>query len=138
MDGRLLAGFGPFAAQYRHTHYREDGASNPLNFIQMHGLFRMSWSEKAEFGLGFGRLILDGRSRNDGFSMTYPLSIFPTKHLGLNFTPTWSWINDHAITDCDGSVSYVNKYFSVRVGYRRIKARAEVLSGPYAGLTFHF
>ncbi|MFT3781215.1 MAG: hypothetical protein QM790_04300 [Nibricoccus sp.] len=138
IDARALIGYGPVGAQYRQTRYTEKGASDPLNFIQMHGLFRMSWSEKVEFGMGYGGLILDGRKRNDGFSMTYPLSFFPTRHLGLNFTPTWSWINDHAITDCDSSVAYVNKYFSVRAGYRRIKVRDQALSGPYVGLSFHF
>lgn len=138
VDGRVLVGYGPVGAQYRQTQYREEGAADPLNFIQMHGIFRMSWNEAVEFGMGYGNLILDGHDRNSGFSMTYPLSIYPTKHIGLNVTPTWSWINRHAITDCDGSVSYVIKYFSVRAGYRRIKVRDQALSGPYVGLSFHY
>lgn len=138
LDGRVLIGYGPLGAQYRHTQYREEGAAAPLNFIQMHGILRMSWSKKVEFGMGYGNLVLDGQKRNNGFSMTYPLSIFPTKYLSLNFSPTWSWINQHAITDCDGSVAWTGKYCSVHAGYRRIKVKDQALSGPYVGISLHY
>jgi hypothetical protein len=137
-DGRLLAGYGPIGIQYRHTHYIEENPNNSLNLIQMHGLYRISWSEKFELGLGFGGTILDGNSQSGGFSMTYPISYFPFKSIGLNFTPTWSWIHGNMVSDYDESITYVHKFISVRLGYRRNRVGDEILEGPCFGVTYHY
>ncbi|MCX5792402.1 MAG: hypothetical protein NTY45_09380 [Elusimicrobia bacterium] len=138
VDGRLLAGYGPFGVQYRQTHYSEDAAWDSLELIQIHGLYRVSMNKKFEFDMGFGGLILDGNAQTSGFSMTYPLSVFPSPHFGFNVTPAWSWLSGNLISDYDWSASYVRKFYSVRLGYRRNRAGGEKLTGPYFGVSCYY
>jgi len=138
IDGRLLAGYGPIAVQYRQTHYAEDAPNDSMELIQIHGLYRVSFSKKFEFGMGFGGLILDGNGQTSGFSMTYPLSIYPADNFGFNVTPAWSWLNGNLVSDYDWSASYVRKFCSLRLGYRRSRAGSEKLAGPYFGVSYHY
>jgi hypothetical protein len=58
--------------------------------------------------------------------------------LNIRLVPTWSAINGNGIGDYDGSIAYVRKYFSLRLGYERIQTGDAVLKGPYAGVSLHY
>jgi hypothetical protein len=138
IDGRLLAGYGPVGAQYRHTRFREKSPNDTLDIIYIHGLYRISLSDDFEIGPGFGAITIKGQRRNSGSSVTLPIGIYPYKRLGFNFTPTWSRIDETEVHEYDGSLSFVLRYFSLRLGYRHLKARKESLAGPYLGLSGHY
>lgn len=137
-DGRLEAGYGPAGLQYRLTHLQQGHTHEQLGLSYIHGLYRISASDAFEFGIGLGQISLDGEARNSGASLTVPINIYPLREVGLRLVPTWSDMNGNSIRDYDGSVAYVKKYFSVRLGYREIQSHQEELRGPYAGVSFHY
>ena len=137
-DGRVEAGYGPAAVQYRLSRMRQRGTHEHLNLSYVHGLYRISGSNAFEFGIGLGQVVLDGEARDSGASFTLPLNLYPLPEIGVRVVPAWSDINGNTIRDYDASVAYVQPYFSLRVGYREIKAQHETLRGPYAGISFHY
>lgn len=138
LDGRIEMGYGPFGLQYRQTHYAEKAPKDSMDLIQIHGLFRLSGSNMFETDIGLGGIILQGNEQNSGFSMTCPINLYPHKNIGFRLSPTWSWINDNLISDYDGSIAYINKFYSVRAGFRRNETNGSFLQGPYFGISFHY
>lgn len=138
LDGRLEVGYGPFGVEYRRTRFTEEQPRDTMDLSYLRGLYRVSGSKHFEFGIGLGAVELQGNERNSGLSTALPINVYPHPDLGLRLAPSWSWINGNPINDLDGSVAYVRKYFSVRVGYRRIQSHGEVLRGPYAGASLHY
>lgn len=138
LDGRLEAGYGPAALQYRLTRMRQARTQERLDLSYVHGLYRISGSDVFEIGIGLGQIALEGEARNSGPSLTLPLNVYPLPEIGIRLVPTWSDINSNSIRDYDASVAYVQRYFSVRLGYREIQSYQERLRGPYAGISFHY
>ncbi|MBF0398487.1 MAG: hypothetical protein HQK78_17055 [Desulfobacterales bacterium] len=136
-DGRIEAGYGPFAIQCRNTYFKEKPADD-MNLGYFHGLYRISGSSAFEFDTGVGAILLYGEKHNSGLSFTFPINIYPNSNLNIRVVPVWSVINGNGIEDYDGSLAYVSKYFSLRLGYRRIQAHENVLEGPYAGFSIHY
>jgi hypothetical protein len=136
--GRVEAGYGPVGLQYHLTHLRQGSTHEHLDLSYIHGLYRVSPSDAFEFGIGLGQVLLEGEARNSGASVTLPINIYPLREFSIRLVPTWSDINGNSIRDYDGSVAYVQKYFSVRVGYREVRSHQELLRGPYAGVSFHY
>jgi len=137
-DGRVEAGYGPAAVQYRLTRMRQGSTQEHLKLSYAHGLYRISGSDAFEFALGLGQVVLEGEARSSGASFTVPLNIYPLPEIGIRLVPTWSDINGNTIRDYDASVAYVPPYFSLRLGYREITSHQETLRGPYAGVSFHY
>jgi len=137
-DGRIEAGYGPVGLEYRKTLFQESSPDDTLSISYLHGLYRVSGSKDFEFNVGLGSIEIEGNNRNKGTSATLPINIYPNTKLGIRFVPTWSWINGNPINDYDGSAAYIHKYFSFRVGYRRIESSNEVIRGPYAGISFSY
>lgn len=137
-DGRVEAGYGPVGLQYRLTHLQEGSTHEQLDLSYIHGLYRISGSDAFEIGIGLGQVLLEGEARNSGASLTVPINIYPLREFGIRLVPTWSDINGNSIRDLDGSIAYVKKYFSVRLGYREVQSHQEKLCGPYAGVSFHY
>jgi hypothetical protein len=136
-DFSIEGGFGPLALQYRETNFVEDSATN-LRMSYLHGLFRMSVSPQFEMDLGLGEVTLTGKDQHSGMSFTIPISFYTVSKLQIRFTPTWSNIGSNEIRDYDASVAVIRKYFSVRLGYRKLQALHETLQGPYVGVSLHY
>lgn len=134
----LQAGYGPAAAQYRQTHYTESSPSDSLDLIQVHGLYRMSPVKKIEFGPGLGAMLLEGGGQSGGFSVTFPLTVYPAEPLAFNLTPAWGWIHGNLVSEYDWSAGYVRKFFSYKLGYKSLRVRREKLAGPYIGVSYHY
>jgi hypothetical protein len=137
-DGRVEVGYGPIGIQYRNTYFNEDSPEAHMNLSYVHGLYRVSGSRVFEIDAGIGAMMLKGESRNSGPSITFPINIYPHPNLNIRLVPTWSAINGNGIGDYDGSIAYVRKYFSLRLGYERIQTGDAVLKGPYAGVSLHY
>ncbi len=138
LDGRIEAGYGSLGLQIRHTRYEERRPDDSLGLTGIHGLFRVSWTERLELGLGLGGVLLDGESASSGISVTCPVNWYPHPRLNLRFAPVFSQISGNAIRDYDLSVGYIRQYFSLRSGYRWIRAGSETIDGPYAGISVHY
>ncbi len=137
-DIRGEAGYGPFAIQARKTLFKEEEPQDELELIQVHALYRMSLGNRLEVDLGMGSMRLKGDADNSGFSFTTPIQFYPIKHLGFEFRPAWSTINNVNIGDYDVALVGSWRFVSVRGGYRRLKAGSQVLDGPQAGLSLHW
>jgi len=138
LDGRIEAGYGPWGFQVRHTNYEERSPDDSLGLTGIHGLFRVSWSEKLELGLGLGGVLLDGEGENGGFSATVPVNLYPHRRISLRFAPAFSHINGNQLRDYDLSVGFICRYFSLRSGYRWLTAGSETINGPYIGVNVHY
>lgn len=137
-DGRLEGGYGPFALSARHTRYREKDPGDRLYITNIHSLYRISFSPSVELGLGMGAIIMRGEEQHSGFSVTYPLNVYPIRYLGLRFVPTWSWIAGNTISDYDLAASFVYRYCSLRIGYRWLLVGGETIDGPYFGVSVYY
>ena len=138
LDGRIEAGYGSWGLQFRHTHYEERKPDDSLGLTGIHGLFRVSWSEKLELGLGLGGILLDGDGEKGGFSATFPVNLYPHRRFSLRFAPAFSHINGNPLSDYDLSVGVVCQCFSLRSGYRWLTADSETINGPYIGVSIHY
>ncbi len=137
-DTRVELGFNAFAAQGRFTWYREGEPSDDLGMYHIHGLLRLPVGNHLKIGLGAGTSILDGNDQNYGFSMTAPVLIYPNEVIGLEFRPTWSWINENPLHDYDLGLALNYEFAAVRLGYRWMRSEHESLDGPYAGFALKF
>ncbi len=138
LDGRVEVGYGPYGLQVRQTHYKENETGDKLDITNIYALLRMSGSSAFEIDVGLGGCMLKGEESNSGSSLAYLINIYPYKHIGLRIAPTWNFINGHTVGDHEASIGYVNDYYSIRAGYRRMNVAGEVLDGPYLGLSFHY
>ena len=136
--GRLEAGFGPLAGEMRFTRYSEEGFPATLDLIQIHGLYRMSFGSAVEVDLGFGTASLDGEAHHAGFSMTYPVKVYPVRNLGVEFRPSWAWLGGSTLGDHSLTVAGTAGFVSLRAGYRWTHAGSVNLDGPMLGATVHF
>ncbi len=137
-DGRMEGGYGPAAGQLRVTHFRELDPAENLTLAQLHGLYRISWSPRYEFGIGFGAAMLNGDHTRFGASATLPFTYAPHPAIQFRIAPTWFTLRGTTTSDYDLSVALVRPYHSYRIGYRRLRAGPERLHGPYVGLAFHY
>ncbi|MBI5885563.1 MAG: hypothetical protein HZB85_03155 [Deltaproteobacteria bacterium] len=138
LDGRIEVGYGAVGLQFRQTHYEEKKPHDSLDIVNIHGLYRISFSKKFELDMGIGRISMSGKDENSGASVTSPMNFYPHENICIRFAPTWNWINGNQVSDYDGSIAYINEFYSIRAGYRRMKAGEEVLDGPYFGMSYHY
>lgn len=138
IDGRLEAGYGPYAAQVRHTRYEEKEPSEKLNFTSIHGLLRLSEDNRFEMGLGAGALLLDGERHTTGFSMTAPINWYPHRRIAIRAVPTISWLGGNSIGDYDISLGYTRQFFSIHSGYRWLRSGGVSIDGPYIGFSLYY
>lgn len=137
-DNGLEIGYGPYAFSCRHTKFSEDDPSDELTLIQYHLLARISRTGSAEYGLGLGSLVMRGNDDHSGFSLTFPVKIYPNDSFGVRFRPTFSWIKGNSINEYDLSLVYTIRYASIQLGYRFLEANGEELNGSYLGLAAHY
>lgn len=137
-DARVELGYSFLAGQGRLTYYNEEDPSDELWLGYLHGLLRLPLGDHIELGAGVGAAILDGENRNGGFSMTSPILIYPTNSVGVEFRPTWSWINENSLDDYELGVVFGSPYASVRAGYRWVRGERVSLDGPFLGCSFRF
>lgn len=140
LDFRTELGFGWAGFQGRFTHYEEDYPDDDLWMVYLHGLFRVPMGDSVQMSIGPGAIILDGDDENSGFSLTSSFLVYPQESVGIEFRPTWSWIEDgEDIDDYDLSVVWGGRHFAARAGYRWVDSDDTVsLDGPYIGATFRF
>lgn len=140
LDLRTEIGFGWAGFQGRFTRYEEEYPDDELWMVYLHGLFRMPLSESMQISIGPGAVILDGDDENSGFSLTSSFLVYPQESLGIEFRPTWSWIEDgNDIDDYDLSVVWGGRHVAARAGYRWVDTNnAASLDGPYIGITLRF
>jgi|GEM_PF-1395706 len=138
VDGRLELGYGPFGLEYRQTRYEESSPDTDLDLIQIHGLYRMTFSKHVELDLGFGAMILDGEDRSSGFSFSCPLRVRFTDMWGVEGKAGWAIIHDNTVSDYDLDVLFTLGYASIHAGYRWVDSGNADLNGPYAGLSLHY
>ncbi len=137
-DDSLEVGYGPYGFNCRHTDYCEENPSDELSLTQYHFLLRISANDSREYGIGIGRLYMRGNEDNSGFSITFPVKIYPSESFGIRIKPTYSWINGNAIDEYDLSVAYTKRYGSLQLGYRFLEADDEDLNGSYVGFAVHY
>ena len=138
IDVRAEIGYGPFGAQVRDTHYDELYPRDNLDILHIEGLLRVSGSREFQVALGMGGVVIDGHEKHGGFSMTAPVGIYPWRHWGARFTPTWSWVAGNQTNEYDGSLEFVQQLYSLRIGYRTSKTGPDRLHGPYVGASYHY
>jgi len=138
LDSRLEAGYGPFGVQARITHYNEQEPEDELDIQQFHLLYRMSFGNHVEIDLGAGGATVHGENQNIGFSLTTPLLIHPTEHVGLEFRPAWATIRGNPLSDYDVGIVVNVSHVAVRGGYRWMQSEHESLNGAYVGLSVIF
>jgi hypothetical protein len=131
-------GYGPFAFQYRHTHYTQDRPDNDLDLSQILGLYRMSFTEYVEVDLGFGSMTLDGENRHSGFEFSVPVTIQPSPYLGGRFRPAWGYMTPNTVKDFTLVLTGSLRFASLQAGYRWVSAGGVSLNGPVVGIAFHF
>jgi len=137
-DLNAEAGFGPLAAHYRLTRFHEDDPDTDLDLQWLHGVLRLSYTKYFELGLGVGALLFHGKSRESGGSFALPIRIEPVRYCGLDYRPTWGWINGNTLSDHDLAIRIGVQYVSVRAGYRWTKVGDATLEGPIFGLLFSY
>ncbi|MCM0080538.1 hypothetical protein L4X63_02940 [Geomonas sp. Red32] len=135
LDVLAQVGYGPVAAQVRHTSYWEGPTSDTMSQTQVHALYRMSFGSHFETDLGFGALVLDGKQTTSGFSFTMPVLIHPSPNFGLEFRPSWSDLNGNTIEDYDMAVLMGAGPCSLKLGYRWFMSENVTLKGPEVGLS---
>ncbi len=127
-------GYGPFAAQYAITRYDESDPDDELDVYHVLGLFRLSYGNYVEVGMGFGALTLDGEDSTRRFAFALPVLIHPHEHLGLEIRPLWSDLADRY--DVAGLVTW--EHVSLKGGYRWLTGDQESLNGPYIGVSLRY
>ena len=137
-DLRAELGYNILALQGRFTYYNEEKPTDELWLNYVHGLLRFPLGDTVQLNPGVGAMILAGDSRNSGFSLTVPILIYPQESFGLEFRPTWSWINENEVDDYDISVVLSSKHAGLRAGYRWVSSDDDSLDGPYLGFLFRF
>ena len=137
-ENGLELGYGPIGFSCRQTDYREKNPSDELTLNHYHLLFRISPSSSGELGLGIGSLVMDGNDDNSGFSITFPIKLYPSDSWGVRFKPTYSWINGNSIDEYDLSLAYTIRYASIQLGYRFLEAGGKELNGSYLGFAVHY
>lgn len=137
-DVRAEAGYGAVGFQLRRTVYEEENPPDRLETLQYYLLYRMSFGSFVEVDAGIGSLLLTGKEKNSGLSLTIPVIFHPTDYFGVEFRPAWSTINDNSIHDLDAGVLFGGRYASLRAGYRWFKSGRESLDGPYAGVALRW
>ena len=138
LDYSLEFGYGPYAVNSRHTTFLEKNPRDKLDLTQYYFLFRVSADYSWEYGIGVGSLNMHGNEHNSGFSLTFPVKIYPGRSFGIRFKPTYSWIKGNCISDYDLSIAFTVSYYSLELGYRLLKTNGADLIGTYFGFAFHY
>ncbi|MGD8594955.1 MAG: hypothetical protein PVF82_19160 [Gammaproteobacteria bacterium] len=137
-DYRAEVGYGPFGFEYRQVLYGETNPEATLELEQYHALYRMSFGDRVEIDLGYGRLDLIGMARHSGSSWTLPILIHPSPHFGIEYRPSWAKINGNSISNQELAISVGAQFWAFRGGYHWLESHEERLSGPFIGLSLRF
>jgi hypothetical protein len=135
---RAEGGYGAWGIQARNTHYKEKNPADNLDYLQVYGLYRMSFGNHVEIDLGLGSSTLSGRERNSGTSFTMPILVHPNNLIGFELRPSWTDINGSGVSDWDFSMDLNYRFTALRIGYRWVRSEHEGLNGPYIGVSFRF
>ena len=128
-DYRVEFGYACLGMSWRKTYYREDDTDFDLDIAQVHGLYRMTFGEALEMGVGFGSLEIKGEERNSCFSFTTPIRVHLKEGVGVEYRPVWSTIDEERFYDNDLALVLGSRYAFVRLGYRWFYHADESLSG---------
>ncbi len=137
-DIGVQLGNGPLGFECRSTWFAERNPKDNLTLTQYHVLLRMSPNRSQEYGIGVGTLYLSGNGHHSGFSITFPIKFYPKHSFGIQFKPTYSWINGNLINDNDLSFVLTKKFGSIELGYRSLDTNGKSLNGSYIGLAWHY
>lgn len=147
-DLRLELGYKFVAFHTRMTNYKQsDGFTYDLR--QYYGVLRYGGSRPDfipgtfEFGIGLGGVQHAGDVTHDNsVAFTIPLKYHPFEWFGAEFRPAWYRRQEITIGDYDLSASLGRRFVQLRGGYRWVwengAGMADVLSGPYAGISVSF
>jgi len=138
LDDCLEFGYGPYAFKCRNTRFEEKNPSDNLDLTQYYFLLRMSVTRSREFGIGIGALNMRGNEDNSGFSLTFPIKIYPNQSFGIQFAPAYGWINGNSINDNDLALVFTKGYGSFKLGYSSVEANGKDLDGSYIGFALHY
>lgn len=134
LETAIEAGFAPLGAAARWIRYDEDTPPDTLDAIQWHLLYRMTFGNHVEIGVGMGALRIEGDATHTGFSIVTPIRVCPTDALTFEYRPVWSSIHDRSVTEHDLAIGLGWRFLQARLGYRWFSAPGETLRGPHCGL----
>lgn len=137
-DFRFEYGEGPFGVQLRSTVLEEGDNVDHLPLNQFQALYRMSFGSHVGINMGIGIAQLAGNSRDSSLSMTFPIYYHPNNHFGLELKPGFHFFDGAEVLDLDYSAVFTRKLFSISLGYRELVKAGVDISGPYAGVSFHY
>lgn len=138
LDLRAELGGGWTGLQGRLTYYFEDDPTDHLWLNYLHGLARLRLGNHLQIAGGPGVVMLDGFDRNYGFSFTSSFLVYPQDSLGIELRPTWSWIDENELNDCDLGLIWGGTNTALRVGYRWVNTGHQSLDGAYFGVLVRF
>ncbi len=131
-------GNGPLGFECHSTFFSETNPKDNLTLTQYHVLLRISPNHSQEYGIGVGTLYLSGNGQHSGFSVIFPIKFYLNRSFGIQFKPTYSWINDNLINDNELSLVLTRKFVSIKLGYRSVDTNGKSLNGPYLGFAWHY
>ncbi len=137
-DFRAQVGYGPFAIELNPTFYEEDNPASNLDIYRLWGLYRMSVTDRIEFDVGAGAIMLEGNETNTGFSLTAPILVQAYDWLLVEFRPIWSEINETSIDEYEAGVLLNWQNLAVKAGYRWTRTPETSLNGPFFGLSLRY
>ncbi len=137
-DYRAQVGYGPFAVELNPTFYEEDVPDDNLDIYRIWGLYRMSITDRLEFDVGAGAIILEGNETNAGFSLTTPILARVYDWLLIEFRPIWSQVNETSIDEYEAGVLLNWENLAVKAGYRWTRSPETSLNGPFFGLSIRY
>lgn len=134
-------GYGPFALEGRWTGFRQQGDEvETLDFVQLHGIYRMSIHPAFEWGIGFGTAWLKGDESRASFSMILPVRYWFHRNWGVELRPAWTQFNDVGLTDVEVTCVYRMDMLNLSAGYRWVTPESDVrdLNGFRVGIGYRF
>jgi len=134
-DVRIEGGESLIGVQLRMTKFEEIKPADSLNFVSIHGLYRLSYGNTFNINLGAGVSVLSGNENTSGLSLTVPFYWHFHKNMGVEYKPIVTSFNGNIVTDQDLGVLFSYKAASFIVGYRSLSSVEESLSGPYFGFS---
>lgn len=136
-DGRVEAGYGPFAVEYDLLSLEEENGDE-LEVRRVCGLYRMSFGKHLEVDLGIGSLTLEGAAKDSEIAYTTPILVYPTSRWGIEFRPAWARFEGSTLQDYDLGIFVNWRGASLKAGYRWLRSDNEDLRGPYVGLVYRY
>jgi hypothetical protein len=138
VEMRVEGGYGAAGLEGRLTRFRESSPAARLDLAYIRAVLHVPLTARLRLGLGVGAGQLAGAGRTSGFSASVPMDLRLARAWAVELNPGWTKLGDRTMSDVDAGVRWGAGRASLRLGYRRLRAGDQCLSGPTAGLSFSF